>query len=296
MDKPQKLGRLVVQQRKQELRARSASRKQSSVPEHLPLSATALNRPRIIIAICAWTAVVILATAAGMLYASGWLPAQFQPRKLIIRGCVMSKPEDVLARVNCTSQPHYIDLLRSVKALDTSDERWLCGAEAKPVLPRAALLTVSERQPVLRAVIGGAKFWLCSDGTLEQMDAKADHGGAYDRIRQLPSIELAALPDGDLPNADALLVAAACCEQLIPGLIDRVALNNDGQLDLYDRKGFRVFLGEPTDVEAKIAALPQALRLCTADRDRLKYLDASNPNLFYQVWKEPQVASTTGKV
>lgn len=290
MDQP-KLGRMIVSQRRRELRAIATARRARMAPLAQP------GRPRSHIGylIAGWTCLAAFAVGVGALWASGWLPAQFHPRKLVVRGCVLTKPEDVLLKLDCTSQVSYAQLLGQARSLDTSAERWLRGVQARMRLPRAAILTVHERQPVLRAIVGGAKFWLCSDGSLARMDVKADYGGAYDRIRQLPSIVLPALPDGSLPaDAEAILVAAACCEQGMPGVIDRIVLSNDGKLDIYDKRGFRIHLGGVSDVQAKIAALPKALRICAADRDRLKYLDASNPRIFYEVWKEPFAGANAG--
>jgi cell division septal protein FtsQ len=291
MDRQPKLGRLVVSQQREALRAKSAQRRASLAPPPRPNK----RRSNIGYIIAGWACLVALAVSVGVLWASGWLPAQFHPRKLIVRGCVLTKPEDVLLKLDCTNQASYAQLLGQARALDTSNERWLRGVQAEVLLPRTAVLTVQERQPVLRAIVSGAKFWLCSDGSLAPMDAQADHGGAYDRIRQLPSIELPATTGGGAPaGAGTMLTAAACCEQGMPGVIDRIALSPDGKLDIYDRQGFRIYLGEASEVEAKIAALPKALRICTADRERLKYLDASNPRIFYEVWKEPQATAEAG--
>jgi cell division septal protein FtsQ len=283
IDQP-KLGRLVVKEQRQALRAKSAARRASLAPKPAP----GKRRSSVAWIIAGWVCLVALAVGIGILWANGWLPAQFHPRKLIVRGCVLTKPEDVLVKLDCTSQVTYPQLLGQAHSLDTSSERWLRGVEAQARLPRTAVLTVQERQPVLRAIVGGVKYWLCSDGSLARMDVKADHGGAYDRIRRLPSIELPATPDSDeQDSAGTILAAAACCEQVMPGVIDRIVLGPDGMLDLYDRQGFRIYLGQASEVAAKIAALPKALRICAADRERLKYLDASNPRIFYEVWKEP---------
>jgi cell division septal protein FtsQ len=293
MEHQPKLGRLVVSQQRDALRAKSARRRANPAPQPRPSK----RRSNLGYIIAGWACLAGLAVGAGVLWANGWLPAQFHPRKLIVRGCVLTKPEDVLLKLDCTNQASYAQLLGQARALDTSGERWLRGVQAAVLPPRTAVLTVQERQPVLRAIVGGAKYWLCSDGSLAPMDAKADHGGAYDRIRQLPSIELPAIPGGGAPaGAGTLLTAAACCEQGMPGVIDRIVLSADGRLDIYDEQGFRIYLGDAGEVEAKIAALPKALRICAADRERLKYLDASNPRIFYEVWKEPLAATAAGAV
>ena len=52
-------------------------------------------------------------------------------------------------------------------------------------------------------------------------------------------------------------------------------------------RNFRVLLGEGSALPEKIVALPKALRLCEHKRDKLLYLDASNPQRFYMKWREP---------
>jgi hypothetical protein len=288
MRKEPKLGRLVVIEQQQKIRAKAAAQRGGAPPEPAPR----VPRIKLVLAITGWLCVAALAATAGVLWASGWLPAQLKPRKLIVRGCVLTKPEDVLLKLDCTTHVSYVQLVQQARTLDLSSERWLQGVRAGTLLPRTALLTVQERQPVLRAIVGGAKYWLCSDGTLAAMDVKADHGAAYDRIRQLPSIELHSMRNEEHPvDHNALLIAAACCEQQLPGIMDRIVQGSDGMLNLYDRSGFQVYLGEATELETKIGALPKALRVCAADKLKLKYLDASNARIFYQVWKEPLSAA-----
>lgn len=287
-----KLGRLVVQERQQQLRAKAAARQAAAAPAPQP------RRPRYrqAVVISAWLGIAALAGIGGMLWASGWLPAQLKPRKLVIRGSVLTRPEDVLLKLDCMSKLDYLRLNQNAQAAELSQERWLQGVQVSLLPPRTALLTVKERQPVLRAIVGGGKYWLCSDGTLAAMDVQADHGAAYDRIRQLPSVVLPAKRNEDHPvDNSSLLVAAACCAQSLPGVIDRIVLGSDGMLNLFDRSGFQIYLGEATELETKIAALPKALRVCAADKAKLKYLDASNAQIFYQVWQEPFNAAAAGK-
>ncbi len=279
-----KLGRLVVMEQQQKIRAKAAARRSDAPAEMAPRT----SRHRLAWSIAGWICVVALAGVAGMLWASGWLPAQLTPRKLIIRGCVLTQPEDVLLKLDGANQASYMQLARNARAVDLSTERWLQGVQASLLPPRTALLTVQERQPVLRAVVGGKKYWLCSDGSLAVMDVKADHGAAYDLIRRLPSIVLPARQNEDHPvDNNSLLIAAACCAQQLPGVIERIEVGADGRLSLYDRGGFQILLGAATELESKIAALPKALRVCAADKPRLKYLDATNARIFYQVWIEP---------
>jgi hypothetical protein len=172
--------------------------------------------------------------------------------------------------------------------------RWIKSARGRLLAGRTMLIEISEKKPLLRVVAGEAKLWLCQDGWLKHMNTDSDHGGVFDNIRQLPTVRLqAAEADTRLAEAASILEAAAACYAALPGEIEFIELEPDGELVLYDESGFPIKLGQPTMLNAKISALPKALRICNENRDKLQYLDASNPAVFYEKWKEPQVAAGT---
>jgi len=172
--------------------------------------------------------------------------------------------------------------------------RWIKGAHGRLLAGRTMLIEISEKKPLMRVVAGESKMWLCQDGWLKAMDTESDHGGVFDSIRQLPTVRLqAAEADTRLAEANSILEAAAACYAALPGEIEFIELEPDGGLVLYDESGFPIKLGQPTMLSAKISALPKALRICNENRDKLLYLDASNPAVFYEKWKEPQVAAGT---
>ena len=149
------------------------------------------------------------------------------------------------------------------------------------------MLDVTERQPLLLTSAGGGSYWLCSDGSLVARDAKLDRKGVFDRIARLPRIEDEnGLADGQLALAGTALQTAACCENVMPGNIARIVFATDGTISLYDRSNFEIKLGQPEKLEQKIGALPKALRVCAKDKQRMQCLDATNPRIFYQRWKE----------
>ena len=69
--------------------------------------------------------------------------------------------------------------------------------------------------------------------------------------------------------------------------VSAAIIDGEGRLNLYDRHGFRIFLGAPQNLPEKIGALPKALRICEENRGQLEYLDASSPHVFYEKWQEP---------
>ena len=237
-----------------------------------------------------WWLLLPLAVAlvALALWPPAWLRAQFVPRKLVVRGCVLTTAPAVLGTLSATGEETYLELWRWARGRDLSQERWLQSVALVPAWGRAAVLTVRERQPVLRVVGGGNKYWLCDDGRLVYMDVENDFGGVFAAIRKLPSIDLARDPgQGPLPLARELLLSAACLEEVLAGVIKTIAVNEKGEFTLYDHTGFPVRLGAPKDLRRKIGALEKALRSCADDRRALRYLDASELPVFYEKWKEP---------
>jgi len=235
-----------------------------------------------------WGGLLVAATVIGMLWASGWLPSVFVPDKLVLRGCDLTKPEEVLLAIKCTGQESLPTIwLRSRKFAPTNS-RWLRGVKVDSVSARQVTLDVAESRPILLAKMDGAEYWLCTDGRLLPVDAAADQGQVFSTIRALPRADFASGEvAADSQLAGLVLALAAACQAVMPGVIKLISVGADRTIWLVDREAFRVYLGEPTDLAAKVGALPKALRICAADRDRLRYLDASNPRMLIQKWREP---------
>jgi len=235
-----------------------------------------------------WGGLLVAATVIGMLWASGWLPSLFVPDKLVLRGCYLTQPEEVLLAMKCTGQESLLTLWLRSRKLAPSGARWLRGVKVDSVSARQVTLDVAESRPVLLASMDGADYWLCSDGRVLPVDAAADQGQLFNAIRALPHAEFASgKVAADSQLAGSILALAAACQAVMPGVIRLVSVGADRTIWLVDREAFRVYLGEPTNLAAKVGALPKALRICAADRDRLRYLDASNPRMLFQKWKEP---------
>lgn len=240
------------------------------------------------------SAVLTAVVATLVLAAAAWYWLGTPPRKLVVRGSSMLAAPELIATMGINHIDPAWAVWNKCRKFNGEGTRWIGGARCRPLPGRALLIEIAERKPLLRVVSGEAKLWLCQDGWLMRMDVDADHGGIFDRIRQLPSVRLpAAEPDTQLPEADSILQAAAACYAALPGEIDLIELGTDGELSLYDKTGFPIKLGKPTMLNAKISALPKALRICSENRDKLLYLDASNPAVFYEKWKEPQVKAGT---
>lgn len=268
MNRNAKLGRLVV----------------SSAHRHPPRAARRMMAWMLALAVCS---VLVLAALA-------WYWLALPPRKLVFRGSSMLAAPDLAATMGIDGSDSAWQIWWACRRFDGAGTRWAKSASCRPLPGRALLVNVNEKKPLLRVLAGGSKLWLCQDGSLLAMDPQADHGGAFSKIRQLPTVRLPAAEAGtELPAAPAILEAAAACYAALPGEIEFIELDAQGQLALYDLTGFPIKLGEPTMLGEKISALPKALRICSANRDKLLYLDASNPAVFYEKWKEPQVKAGT---
>lgn len=247
-----------------------------------------------------WTTRSVIGVAVGVLVATlilcgaGWYWLGTPPRKLVLRGSSMLAAPELAAVMDIDGSDSAWSIWNKCRKFKGEGTRWVKSASCRLLAGRTMLIEISEKKPLLRVVAGETKLWLCQDGWLLQMDTAADHGGVFDTIRQLPSVRLiAAEPDTMLPEAESILEAAAACYAALPGEIDVIELTGSGELVLYDRSGFPIRLGQPALLDAKISALPKALRICSENREKLLYLDASNPEVFYEKWKEPQVEAGT---
>jgi hypothetical protein len=226
---------------------------------------------------------IALCAISGLaaLWFSGWLPAQFVPRKVLIRGCSLTAATDVITLLGARPGGSYFSWWQSGRHLDLGAQRWLRGLAVKPLPGRTLLLNVSERRPLLSVESAGARYWLCDDGTLVPMAAKGrDKGAPFNAIQQLPHVQLVGRGLDDAATVvDALLLAAAACNEVLPGQVKRITVNAAGEFSLFDSTGLEIRLGQPQELTAKIAALPKALRAANADRASLNYLDASEPRV-----------------
>jgi hypothetical protein len=225
---------------------------------------------------------------AGMLWASGWLPAQLIPRKIVVRGCFLTTAPKLVSDLGYTSGESMIKLVQLSHRPADLDSRWIRSQTIRPKLNRSALISVAERRPLLNVQARSSEYWLCDDGILTLVNYTTDVNPVFQRVRDLPRIELPIDPGpSKLPIADTLLKAAACCELALPDRIERIEIAPDGEMVLHDKQGFPIHLGKPRDLEQKIGSLPGALDVCEADLPELKYLDASDPGILYQKWKQP---------
>jgi len=215
---------------------------------------------------------------------SGWLPAQFVPRQLIIRGCCLSDAEAIATALEASGVENYWQLWRQAHAEAPVDLPWVEHISTRPLPSRTLLVTVTERLPLLAVAACGQRYWLCDDGQLVKAETSDPAPDALTSIASRPRLRLPDDPGaGPLKDAELLLGIAANCETALPEKIATIELNRQGEVTLYDRGGLEVRLGSG-DYHTKIAALPKALRICEANRASLRYLDATDPRVFYQKW------------
>lgn len=213
---------------------------------------------------------------------------QVVPARVVIRGCWLTETEDVLNAVEFNGMQSVAGIKASAHSYDFSEHRWLRDLVVAQDSLSTALITVVEASPLLLLRSNGDEYWLCDDGTAVARFTEADNSAVFDAILNLPAVELG-FADLDRIHelAEPVLLAAACCNELMPGRIKKIAINEAGEFDLFDKHGLRIRLGEPTLLAEKIGALPKALRICEDDGGSLQYLDARDPHVFYQKWNEP---------
>jgi hypothetical protein len=258
---PEKLGRLVV----------------GAAPPEQPAAPPPSDAPGLWPRIGLWALAV---AGLAVLWFSGWLPQQFIPRKVLIRGCSLTAAADVVALLGNQRGGSYLSWWNAGRKLQAAGQPWLRGLAVKPLPGRTILLNVNERRPLLAVESAGARYWLCDDRTFVPVTPARDKGGPFNAILQQPQVQFAGMRLDDAGGVvDALLLVAAACNEVLPGQIRRITVNGAGELSLYDAGGLEIRLGQPQDLTAKIAALPKALRAASADRAKLNYLDASEPRV-----------------
>ncbi|GEM_PF-2205668 len=235
------------------------------------------------------TVLILGAVALGLLVLGGRaLAGQLVAQRIVVRGCWLTEVSEVLAAADFAAGMTMDELRRGAAAVGAGGHRWLRAVSVRQTAPRAAVLEVEERRPLLKVESRAEAFWLCDDLSLVRCDGQLDVGEVFDAIRQQPLVELPRAEPGRKPSAAAdVLLAAACCAAAMPNVIAAIRVDSQGEFNLYARDGLRIRLGMPVDLERKIGAVPKALRLCEQDHGKLEYLDARNPAVFYEKWAEP---------
>lgn len=234
------------------------------------------------------TTIIAIVLLSALVYGGQVLAAQVRPQRVVIRGCWLTQAEEILGAVGYGTDNSFANLRRNAASLDSNAIRWLRAVAVEQDYPRTAVLTVEERYPVLRVESMDNAYWLCDDGELVRQNPEQDTGDNFTAIAGLPTVRVShAVEAGFFDNADTVMTVAACCNETMPGMISLIEIDADCVLNLYDRNGFRILLGQPEYLPEKIGALPKALRLNENERDNMRYLDASNVNTFYEKWKEP---------
>jgi cell division septal protein FtsQ len=251
------------------------------------------NRHRLL-----WPGLVAVGVCVALLtlgWLTGWLPAQFVPRQLIIRGCCLSDADAIATALQASGAENYWQLWRQAQAAPPTDLPWVEHISSRPLPDRTLLVTVTERLPLLATVAGGQRYWLCDDGQLVKADVGGFKADALSSLATRPTLHLPDDPGaGPLKNAELLLSIAANCATALPEKIASIELNRQGEVTLYDKGGLELRLGSSGDYQTKIAALPKALRICEANRASLRYLDATDPRVFYQKWNHTISNQTAG--
>jgi cell division septal protein FtsQ len=235
---------------------------------------------------------VLLAGAAVVSILLGWTgkvaAEQLVPRRVVVRGCWLTNAQEVLAAIGFNGLQSVAEVRQAAREFDLAAARWIRRICVSQDSLATALVSVDERNPLLLLKINGDEYWLCDDGAAIAREADQDSGQIFDAILKMPMVVMQLTDLRQLPElATPALLTAALCHEVLPGDIRKIAITASGEVDLYDHSGFRIRLGQPTMLEEKIGALPKALRICEQKGAALQYLDARDPQVFYEKWKEP---------
>lgn len=140
----------------------------------------------------------------------------------------------------------------------------------------SVVLRVTEVRPYFRTIIGGKKYWLCRDGELVSMDAKADFGHPYDALRQCVSLRLAGLQLLEDPAMVSLMLYTAMrLEDMLPHSFAELRVDLRGNIQLVTHSGLVAKLGDTEALDEKLADLPHVVRKArnTPDAVLAEYLD-----------------------
>jgi hypothetical protein len=232
---------------------------------------------------------ILLALAFLALWSKGMLWGPLGPSKLIVRGCELLPADAISSRLAFTGEEPVPVLWMRARGTAGTDDRWLKKLHVGSDWGRVAVVDVTERRPILVVKAGDARYWLCDDGYAVTREATDELIVDTRKLESLPCVALADDPGpGMLDGADDLLFTASALDQLMPGLFARIERLRSGKLMIYEKSGFPVLLGEPEYLAEKLGALPKALRVCEDHKAQLRYLDASDHNLFYEKWKVAQ--------
>lgn len=245
-----------------------------------------LRRRLLNLALPMFAVIIMLGLVAGALWAGKALAAQVTPRRIVVRGCWLSSTEDVLTALAFHNGSTIAEMDSKARYLNKSNHAWLRNIEVKQAYPRTALVEVNERCPLLKVGVGKDNYWLCDDKQLVVADEAASLSTKLNHLQSLPVVELKILPAEHLVLMDQLLLAVACSTEALPGRVDAIMVNQEGEISLRMQNSLRVLLGTPEHLPEKIGALPKALRIVEDHYDKLVYLDARNPHVFYEVWQE----------
>src|SRR5690606_32098267 len=116
------------------MQQRSLSR--SAAREASLLSQALRSRALIILLRC----LLMASLVGGALYSSGWLPAQFVPRKIVVRGCGMTSSTEIIGLLEFSGTESAMSLMARARHLAAEEQRWLKSVSVSPRLYRECIV------------------------------------------------------------------------------------------------------------------------------------------------------------
>jgi len=205
--------------------------------------------------------------------ASWWVThsAIFEARRIVVDGNEHLSSAEVLRLAGVSSRTNVLWLSTSAIERRLEGDPWIQGASVSRTLPSKISISVTERRPVAMIRSGGRRYVVAADSTVVAL--------ASGSVR-LPVIDFP--PRRVHPGARATwAVGPLRAIQALPSnlrvRIRLAVLDRNGQLVLVLRNGIRVIYGEPTQPEAKAAALAVILRWAAGRGLALSYVDVRSP-------------------
>jgi cell division protein FtsQ len=230
-----------------------------------------------------WAKAVAL-VALPVLLLAGFAAATYTPlfrlRDISVEGTKILRPHEVIVRAGIGSNTNvfHLDAGSIVTALET--DPWILSATVERHLPGSVVITVQERTPVAKALVGPSPAVVAGDGVV------------------LPGAATSGLPEirasiGGLTDEDRTAAAAAleAMPEVLRARVSTVIAEPTGTLVMDLGGGLTVRYGGADDQLVKAAALGSVLAWAARERVALAEIDLSVPEAPSATLQSGQVIS-----
>jgi cell division septal protein FtsQ len=138
----------------------------------------------------------------------------------------------------------------------------------------AVFISIAERQPYFRMVVGSKRYWLGRDGDAIPMDPALDRSPLFGELRRRVTVRLAAPQMLEDPQmlAQAVYVAMRL-EEILPLQFAEMRVSTNGKYELVMRNGLRILLGGSEGVDDNLAVLDKTIRAARNLKKPVRQID-----------------------